>query len=92
MSTSRTLDQHHQSASVNAWPCPSVRCDKIVACVNPSSVRSLAYPARPQEYEEITIPAPAAVPFRFDEALLPIDQMDPWGQRTFHVRVFGPHS
>lgn len=39
----------------------------------------------PQEYEEIMIPAPKAVPFRFDEALLPIDQMDAWGKRTFHV-------
>ncbi|KAK4699669.1 hypothetical protein P7C70_g6591, partial [Phenoliferia sp. Uapishka_3] len=37
------------------------------------------------EYEEITIPAPKAVPFRFDEALLPIKDMDQWGQRTFHA-------
>lgn len=31
------------------------------------------------------IPAPKAVPFRFDEALLPINKMDAWGQRTFHA-------
>lgn len=31
------------------------------------------------------IPAPKAVPFRFDESLIPISSMDAWGQRTFHV-------
>lgn len=31
------------------------------------------------------IPAPQPVPFRFNEALLPIGSMDAWGQRTFHV-------
>lgn len=36
------------------------------------------------------IPAPKAVPFRFDEALLPINEMDPWGQRTFHASVLSP--
>ncbi|KAK4052108.1 putative steryl acetyl hydrolase mug81 [Microbotryomycetes sp. JL201] len=36
-------------------------------------------------YEEITIPAPKAVPFRFDEALVPISGMDAWGKRTFHA-------
>ncbi|KAM0787951.1 hypothetical protein ACM66B_006155 [Microbotryomycetes sp. NB124-2] len=36
-------------------------------------------------YEEITIPAPKAVPFRFDEALVPISSMDAWGKRTFHA-------
>jgi hypothetical protein len=40
-----------------------------------------------QEYEEIIIPAPAAVPFRGDEELMPIRSMDAWGQRTFHVRL-----
>jgi len=39
-----------------------------------------------QYYEEITIPAPKAVPFRFNEKLVPIGDMDPWGKRTFHVR------
>ena len=41
---------------------------------------------RTQYYEEITIPAPKAVPFRFNETLVPISDMDPWGKRTFHVR------
>ncbi|GAA6042641.1 hypothetical protein JCM8097_008262 [Rhodosporidiobolus ruineniae] len=36
-------------------------------------------------YEEITIPAPRAVPFRFNEKLVPIKELDPWGQRTFHA-------
>ncbi|KAK4050583.1 putative steryl acetyl hydrolase mug81 [Microbotryomycetes sp. JL221] len=36
-------------------------------------------------YDEITIPAPKAVPFRFDEALVPIKSMDAWGKRTFHA-------
>ncbi|GAA5928999.1 hypothetical protein JCM3775_006708 [Rhodotorula graminis] len=36
-------------------------------------------------YEEITIPAPKAVPFRFNEKLVPISDMDPWGKRTFHA-------
>ncbi|GAA5954365.1 hypothetical protein JCM8115_004564 [Rhodotorula mucilaginosa] len=36
-------------------------------------------------YEEVTIPAPKAVPFRFDEKLRPISEMDPWGRRTFHA-------
>ncbi|GAA5829196.1 hypothetical protein JCM11251_004156 [Rhodosporidiobolus azoricus] len=36
-------------------------------------------------YEEITIPAPRAVPFRFDEKLVPIKDLDIWGQRTFHA-------
>ncbi|KAM0749869.1 Sec63-domain-containing protein [Meredithblackwellia eburnea MCA 4105] len=37
------------------------------------------------EYEEITIPAPKPVPFRFNEAPVPIREMDEWGQRTFHA-------
>ncbi|BGP22414.1 DNA/RNA helicase, DEAD/DEAH boxtype [Rhodotorula toruloides] len=36
-------------------------------------------------YEEITIPAPKAVPFRFNESLVPIGEMDAWGKRTFHA-------
>ncbi|GAA5881164.1 hypothetical protein JCM3774_003993 [Rhodotorula dairenensis] len=36
-------------------------------------------------YEEVTIPAPKAVPFRFNEMLRPIAEMDPWGRRTFHA-------
>ncbi|GAA6006189.1 hypothetical protein JCM10207_000556 [Rhodosporidiobolus poonsookiae] len=36
-------------------------------------------------YEEITIPAPKAVPFRFNESLVPIKDLDYWGQRTFHA-------
>lgn len=40
-----------------------------------------------QLYEEVTIPAPKAVPFRFNETLRPISEMDPWGRRTFHVSV-----
>ncbi|GAA5891840.1 hypothetical protein JCM5296_003246 [Sporobolomyces johnsonii] len=38
-----------------------------------------------EHYEEITIPAPKAVPFRFNEAPVPIKDMDPWGRRTFHA-------
>lgn len=41
-----------------------------------------------QNYEEIVIPAPKAVPFRFNEALVPIKDMNPWGKRTFHVSQF----
>ncbi|KAI5477077.1 DNA/RNA helicase, DEAD/DEAH box type [Pseudohyphozyma bogoriensis] len=37
------------------------------------------------EYEEIMIPAPKAVPFRFNEAPVPISSMDEWGRRTFHA-------
>ncbi|GAA5916218.1 hypothetical protein JCM6882_001112 [Rhodosporidiobolus microsporus] len=36
-------------------------------------------------YEEITIPAPRAVPFRFNEKLVPIQDLDVWGKRTFHA-------
>ena len=36
------------------------------------------------------IPAPKPVPFRFDEALMPIGSMDAWGQRTFHVSSLTP--
>lgn len=42
-----------------------------------------------QLYDEVTIPAPKAVPFRFDEKLRPISDMDAWGKRTFHVRGLG---
>ena len=42
-----------------------------------------------QLYEEVTIPAPKAVPFRFDEKLRLISEMDPWGRRTFHVSGSG---
>ncbi|GAA5924697.1 uncharacterized protein JCM15063_005710 [Sporobolomyces koalae] len=38
-----------------------------------------------EHYEEITIPAPKAVPFRFNESLVPIKDMNPWGKRTFHA-------
>ncbi|GAA6008054.1 hypothetical protein JCM11491_006594 [Sporobolomyces phaffii] len=38
-----------------------------------------------EHYEEIVIPAPKAVPFRFNEALVPIKDMNPWGKRTFHA-------
>ncbi|GAA5868240.1 hypothetical protein JCM8547_002290 [Rhodosporidiobolus lusitaniae] len=38
-----------------------------------------------EHYEEITIPAPRMVPFRFDEKLVPIKDLDVWGQRTFHA-------
>lgn len=47
--------------------------------------RTADEPASSQYYEEITIPAPKPVPFRFNEELLPISQMDAWGRRTFHV-------
>lgn len=40
-----------------------------------------------QNYEEIVIPAPKAVPFRFNESLVPIKDMNPWGKRTFHVSL-----
>ncbi|GAA5949316.1 hypothetical protein JCM21900_005602 [Sporobolomyces salmonicolor] len=38
-----------------------------------------------EHYEEITIPAPKAVPFRFNEAPVAIKDLDPWGRRTFHA-------
>ncbi|GAA5976618.1 hypothetical protein JCM5350_006700 [Sporobolomyces pararoseus] len=38
-----------------------------------------------EHYEEIMIPAPKAVPFRFNESLVPIKEMNPWGKRTFHA-------
>ncbi|BGP18968.1 hypothetical protein JCM10213_002613 [Rhodosporidiobolus nylandii] len=38
-----------------------------------------------EKYEEITIPAPKAVPFRFNEKLVPINELDAWGKRTFHA-------
>ncbi|GAA5908844.1 uncharacterized protein JCM6883_004186 [Sporobolomyces salmoneus] len=38
-----------------------------------------------ENYEEIVIPAPKAVPFRFNESLVPIQDMNPWGKRTFHA-------
>ncbi|GAA5973379.1 hypothetical protein JCM11641_003101 [Rhodosporidiobolus odoratus] len=37
------------------------------------------------KYEEVTIPAPRAVPFRFNEKLVPINELDAWGRRTFHA-------
>ncbi|SCV72482.1 BQ2448_4019 [Microbotryum intermedium] len=37
------------------------------------------------EYEEIMIPAPNPVPFRFNENPVPISAMDAWGKRTFHA-------
>ncbi|KAL8280408.1 hypothetical protein RQP46_007056 [Phenoliferia psychrophenolica] len=37
------------------------------------------------EYEEITIPAPRAVPPMTDELPIEIRSMDQWGQRTFHA-------
>ncbi|SGY69108.1 BQ5605_C004g02960 [Microbotryum silenes-dioicae] len=37
------------------------------------------------EYEEIMIPAPDPVPFRFNENPVPISAMDAWGKRTFHA-------
>lgn len=64
-------------------PCPSFAAGPSRSYRAPLLTRSHL---RTQYYEEITIPAPKAVPFRFNETLVPISDMDPWGKRTFHVR------
>jgi len=71
-------------------PIGTVRMHKEVSLFLfqvPKLVRVLIPMFDLQHYEEIVIPAPKAVPFRFNESLVPIKDMNPWGKRTFHVTL-----